>query len=148
MSTTVSEPAAPTNNVIVRSRVPGEPHTGIGRGNKPALRPANTRAPYTKWHPGCLSGKCASEQNTDINQPFTTKVPKRTWRPVVARMARGARETKKKEGKGGESATRLYSAGVALKTKLPWLTMDVLIGSSVGVLVIALLITIGMKLAA
>jgi hypothetical protein len=157
MSTTISEPAAPTNNVVVRSRVPGEPYAGIGRVKRPALRPTNTRTPYTKWHPGCLSGKCASNQNMDINQPFTTKVPKKTWRPNIARMARKKTKDKKTTETASEAtlAARLCSGGadsddnehhsIALVDRFPWLTMDVLVGSSVGVLAIALLITIFLK---
>lgn len=154
MSTTVSEPAAPTNNVIVRSRVPGEPLSGIKRDTKPALRPTNTRGHYVKWHPGCLSGKCEPNQHSKvINQPFTTKVPKRTWRPVLSRMAQKKRKKRLLEDDDSEQQQQQQQQeeedkphATVLVQKFPWLTMDVLVGSSVGVLVIALLITVILKL--
>ena len=145
MSTTVSEPTAPTNNVIVRSRVPGEPLSGIRRDSKPALRPTNTRGHYVKWHPGCLSGKCEPNQHSKtINQPFTTKVPKRTWRPVLSRMAQKRKRQLLEDGAQQDEEDEPQVT--VLVQKFPWLTMDVLVGSSVGVLVIALLITVILKL--
>ena len=148
MSTTVLEPAAPTNNVVVRSRVPGEPLSGIKHDSKPALRPTNTRGHYVKWHPGCLSGKCEPNQHSKtINQPFTTKVPKRTWRPVLSRMAHKNRKKRLLDDDGEQQDGQQDEHQVTvLVQKFPWLTMDVLVGSSVGVLVIALLITVILKL--
>ena len=140
MSTAISDVEQPTNNVVVRSRVPAE---NIRTGLPQPSRPRSTREKYVVWHPGCKKVPVLKPKETEeTNSAFTfPKAPGlRLKNPVVTKLI-GQRvklaRAKNDAGKKGKS-----SAPIRLSRHHPWLTVDAVFGAGVGILVVALLITI------
>lgn len=136
MSTEISDVAGPTNNVIVRSRVPAS-SIKTGFKQEEARRPSGTRDKYVRWHPGCKA-KPIQHPNPckKVNQPFTMpKAPGlRLKNPVLTRMV--GRKVKLAK------AARKAPAPIRLFAQHPWFTLDVLVGSGAAVLLVAFIITI------